>query len=106
MSLTRAVTWRSEGGAGAGPLFVGGGEWWVPPSACSEFLERMEALLRRELGTSVLRPTGHSGGGCISHGESFHTDQGRIYVKINSRAEVGGGGGGGGWEGRLDGGGG
>uniref|UniRef100_A0ACB8EKH0 Fructosamine 3 kinase n=1 Tax=Sphaerodactylus townsendi TaxID=933632 RepID=A0ACB8EKH0_9SAUR len=48
----------------------------------------MEAILRRELGTSVLRPTGHSGGGCISHGESFHTDQGHVYVKVNSRAEA------------------
>ncbi|XP_060090685.1 ketosamine-3-kinase-like [Heteronotia binoei] len=48
----------------------------------------MEDILRRELGTSVLRTTGHSGSGCISHGESFHTDHGRVYVKINSRAEA------------------
>ncbi|XP_015280367.1 PREDICTED: ketosamine-3-kinase [Gekko japonicus] len=48
----------------------------------------MEAVLRRELGTSVLRPVGHSGGGCISHGESFDTDQGPVFVKINSRAEA------------------
>lgn len=50
----------------------------------------MEAALRRELGTSVLRPAGHSGGGCISHGESFHTDHGKVYVKRNDKAEVGG----------------
>ncbi|KAJ6655047.1 hypothetical protein lerEdw1_006100 [Lerista edwardsae] len=48
----------------------------------------MEAALRRELGTSVLRPTGHSGGGCISHGESFHTDHGRVFVKSNCKAEA------------------
>lgn len=50
----------------------------------------MEAALRRELGTSVLRPAGYSGGGCISHGESFHTDHGKVYVKRNDKAEVGG----------------
>ncbi|XP_053152186.1 ketosamine-3-kinase-like isoform X3 [Hemicordylus capensis] len=48
----------------------------------------MEAALRRELGTSVLRRAGHSGGGCISHGESFHTDHGCVYVKSNSKAEA------------------
>ncbi|XP_063148644.1 ketosamine-3-kinase-like isoform X1 [Candoia aspera] len=48
----------------------------------------MEAALRRELGTSVLRPAGHSGGGCISHGESFHTDHGKVYVKRNAKAEA------------------
>ncbi|CAI5766251.1 Hypothetical predicted protein [Podarcis lilfordi] len=48
----------------------------------------MEEALRRELGTSALRPTGHSGGGCISHGESYHTDHGRVFVKSNSRAEA------------------
>ncbi|XP_007433947.1 ketosamine-3-kinase isoform X1 [Python bivittatus] len=48
----------------------------------------MEAALRRELGTSVLRPAGHSGGGCISHGESFHTDHGKVYVKCNAKAEA------------------
>uniref|UniRef100_A0A8C6XP22 protein-ribulosamine 3-kinase n=1 Tax=Naja naja TaxID=35670 RepID=A0A8C6XP22_NAJNA len=48
----------------------------------------MEAALRRELGTSELRPAGHSGGGCISHGESFHTDHGKVYVKRNDKAEA------------------
>ncbi|KAH1183417.1 hypothetical protein KIL84_004909 [Mauremys mutica] len=48
----------------------------------------MEAALKRELGTSVLRPTGHSGGGCISQGQSYDTDGGRVYVKSNSKAEA------------------
>ncbi|KAL7989340.1 hypothetical protein Chor_012006 [Crotalus horridus] len=48
----------------------------------------MEAALRRELGTSELRPAGYSGGGCISHGESFHTDHGKVYVKRNDKAEA------------------
>lgn len=51
----------------------------------------MEEALRRELGTAVLRPTGHLGGGCISQGQSYDTDGGRVYVKSNSKAEVWGG---------------
>uniref|UniRef100_A0A8C3PN18 protein-ribulosamine 3-kinase n=1 Tax=Calidris pygmaea TaxID=425635 RepID=A0A8C3PN18_9CHAR len=48
----------------------------------------MEEALKRELGTAVLRPTGHSGGGCISQGQSYDTDHGRVYVKSNSKAEA------------------
>lgn len=51
---------------------------------CSE----MEALLKRELGTSLLKSTGHSGGGCISEGQSFDTDTGRVFVKINHKNEA------------------
>ncbi|XP_024997351.3 ketosamine-3-kinase isoform X2 [Gallus gallus] len=48
----------------------------------------MEEALRRELGTSVLRATGHLGGGCISQGQSYETDGGRVYVKSNSKPEA------------------
>lgn len=48
----------------------------------------MEAQLKRELGTSVLKPTGYSGGGCISEGQSYDTDNGRIFVKINHKSEA------------------
>ncbi|XP_042739954.1 ketosamine-3-kinase isoform X2 [Lagopus leucura] len=48
----------------------------------------MEEALRRELGTSVLRATGHSGGGCINQGQSYETDGGRVYVKSNSKPEA------------------
>uniref|UniRef100_A0A673GEJ7 Uncharacterized protein n=1 Tax=Sinocyclocheilus rhinocerous TaxID=307959 RepID=A0A673GEJ7_9TELE len=48
----------------------------------------MESLLKRELGTSLLKSTGHSGGGCISEGQSFDTDTGRVFVKINHKNEV------------------
>lgn len=48
----------------------------------------MEALLKRELATSVLKSTGHSGGGCISEGQSFDTDTGRVFVKINHKNEA------------------
>ncbi|XP_035417748.1 ketosamine-3-kinase isoform X2 [Cygnus atratus] len=48
----------------------------------------MEAALKRELGTTVLRATGHSGGGCISQGQSYETDSGRVYVKSNAKPEA------------------
>ncbi|XP_047689036.1 ketosamine-3-kinase isoform X3 [Prionailurus viverrinus] len=47
----------------------------------------MEALLRRELGCDFVKATGHSGGGCISQGQSYDTDRGRVFVKVNSKAE-------------------
>ncbi|XDV13710.1 hypothetical protein PO909_002068 [Leuciscus waleckii] len=48
----------------------------------------METLLKRELATSVLKSTGHSGGGCISEGQSFYTDSGTVFVKINHKSEA------------------
>ena len=48
----------------------------------------MEAKLKKELGTAMLKSTGHSGGGCISEGQSYDTDTGRVFVKINHKSEV------------------
>ncbi|TKS92044.1 Ketosamine-3-kinase [Collichthys lucidus] len=48
----------------------------------------MEAKLKKELGTAVLKSTGHSGGGCISDGQSYDTDTGRVFVKINHKSEA------------------
>nr|KAF6415699.1 fructosamine 3 kinase related protein [Molossus molossus] len=48
----------------------------------------MEELLRRELGCSSVQATGHSGGGCISQGQSYDTDRGRVFVKTNTQAEA------------------
>ena len=48
----------------------------------------MEAQLKRELETSMLKATGHSGAGCISEGQSYDTDNGRVFVKINHKSEV------------------
>ncbi|XP_034046921.1 ketosamine-3-kinase [Thalassophryne amazonica] len=48
----------------------------------------MEAKLKKELGTSVLKLAGHSGGGCISDGQSYDTDTGRVFVKINHKSEA------------------
>lgn len=48
----------------------------------------MEAKLKKELGTAMLKSTGHSSGGCISEGQSYDTDTGRVFVKINHKSEV------------------
>uniref|UniRef100_F7FYS5 protein-ribulosamine 3-kinase n=1 Tax=Macaca mulatta TaxID=9544 RepID=F7FYS5_MACMU len=48
----------------------------------------MEELLRRELGCGSVRATGHTGGGCISQGRSYDTDRGRVFVKVNPKAEA------------------
>uniref|UniRef100_A0A3P8S839 protein-ribulosamine 3-kinase n=1 Tax=Amphiprion percula TaxID=161767 RepID=A0A3P8S839_AMPPE len=48
----------------------------------------MEAKLKKELGTNMLKSTGHSGGGCISEGQSYDTDFGRVFVKINHKSEA------------------
>nr|XP_019591218.1 PREDICTED: ketosamine-3-kinase [Rhinolophus sinicus] len=48
----------------------------------------MEDLLRRELGCGSVKATGHSGGGCISQGQSYDTDIGRVFVKVNAKAEA------------------
>uniref|UniRef100_A0A9L0I4Y2 Fructosamine 3 kinase related protein n=1 Tax=Equus asinus TaxID=9793 RepID=A0A9L0I4Y2_EQUAS len=51
-------------------------------------MANMEALLKRELGCGSVKATGHSGGGCISQGQSYDTDRGRVFVKVNPKAEV------------------
>lgn len=48
----------------------------------------MEAKLKKELGTSVLKSTGHSERGSISEGHSYDTDSGKVFVKINHRSKV------------------
>ncbi|NWZ91077.1 KT3K kinase, partial [Nesospiza acunhae] len=48
----------------------------------------MEEALKRALGTAVLRPTGHTGCGCISQCRSYDTDQGRVFVKSNFQSEA------------------
>nr|KAF6270719.1 fructosamine 3 kinase related protein [Myotis myotis] len=48
----------------------------------------MEELLRRELGCGSVKATGHSGGGCISQGQSYDTDRGRVFVKVNAQPEA------------------
>ncbi|KAM5149609.1 ketosamine-3-kinase isoform 1-T1 [Callospermophilus lateralis] len=47
----------------------------------------MEELLQRELGCRSVKASGHSGGGCISQGQSYDTDIGRVFVKVNPKSE-------------------
>ena len=47
----------------------------------------MEELLRRELRTYRLERLGGSRGG-ISAGESYETDSGKVFVKVNSDSKV------------------
>ncbi|XP_075702234.1 ketosamine-3-kinase-like [Rhinoderma darwinii] len=48
----------------------------------------MEALLEKELSVSGVKLSGHSGGGCISQGQSYDTDRGCFYVKSNHKSEA------------------
>ncbi|XP_040294692.1 ketosamine-3-kinase [Bufo bufo] len=48
----------------------------------------MEELLRKELSVTRVRAAAHSGGGCISQGQSYDTERGRLYVKTNHKAEA------------------
>uniref|UniRef100_UPI00398EED84 ketosamine-3-kinase isoform X1 n=2 Tax=Pristiophorus japonicus TaxID=55135 RepID=UPI00398EED84 len=48
----------------------------------------MENVLKRELNTSGLRALGYAGGGCISQGQSYETDSGRVFVKVNHKSQA------------------
>ncbi|XP_054616161.1 ketosamine-3-kinase isoform X1 [Dunckerocampus dactyliophorus] len=48
----------------------------------------MEAKLKKELGTSMLKSAGQASGGCISEGQSFDTDTGKVFVKINHKSQA------------------
>ncbi|XP_034646135.1 fructosamine-3-kinase isoform X2 [Trachemys scripta elegans] len=48
----------------------------------------MEKLLKTELKTSILKAFGSSGGGYISRGQSYKTDSGRVFVKINHKPQA------------------
>ncbi|XP_061556723.1 ketosamine-3-kinase [Phycodurus eques] len=48
----------------------------------------MEDKLKKELGTATLKSAGHSGGGCISQGQSYHTDTGKVFVKLNHKSQA------------------
>ncbi|KAF7659952.1 hypothetical protein LDENG_00290550 [Lucifuga dentata] len=48
----------------------------------------MEEKLKKELGTAMVKSTGHAGRGYISEGQSYDTDTGRVFVKINHKDEA------------------
>ncbi|XP_077474592.1 ketosamine-3-kinase isoform X1 [Stigmatopora argus] len=47
----------------------------------------MEEKIKKELGTAMLKSAGNSGGGCISQGLSYHTDTGKVFVKVNHKSK-------------------
>lgn len=51
-------------------------------------LLELEEELRKVLKTSVLTQAGHCQGGFISQALSYDTDRGRVFVKINCRAQA------------------
>lgn len=48
----------------------------------------MENYLKEKLGYTFVKRSGQTGGGCISQGEMYHTDQGQIFVKENTREDA------------------
>ncbi|XP_027519900.1 fructosamine-3-kinase isoform X2 [Chiroxiphia lanceolata] len=48
----------------------------------------MEKILKAELNTNILKAVGSSGGGCISQGQTYETDRGRVFVKINHKPQA------------------
>ena len=54
-----------------------------------EEIMKLEEFLKKSLEYSVVKPTRHRGGGCISQGQSYEVDGGqKIYVKQNSARVV------------------
>ena len=51
-------------------------------------VSKLEEILREELGTTKCKSLGFASGGCINEGQSFDTDQGKIFVKLNEKSEV------------------
>lgn len=51
-------------------------------------VSKLEEILRKELGTTKCKSLGFASGGCINEGQSFDTDQGKIFVKLNEKSEV------------------
>jgi len=45
----------------------------------------MEQFLKNQMGYSFAKRSGQGGGGSISQGEMFNTDQGKVFVKENSK---------------------
>lgn len=45
-------------------------------------------LLKKELKCEKCESLGFESGGCISEGKSFDTDNGKIFVKMNTKSEV------------------
>lgn len=49
---------------------------------------KLEEILKKELHTAKCKAFGFATGGCINEGQSFETDNGKIFVKVNEKSEV------------------
>lgn len=48
----------------------------------------MQEAIKDALKTKTFKPTGATGGGCISQGAAYETDDGLVFVKRNDRYKV------------------
>ncbi|XP_014673529.1 PREDICTED: ketosamine-3-kinase-like [Priapulus caudatus] len=51
-------------------------------------MEELHDEIKLKLGSKTLEPFGHGGGGCISSGQGYTTDHGKVYLKVNSKAKA------------------
>ena len=51
-------------------------------------VRNFEKVLKKELNTAKLQHLGFASGGCINEGQSYDTDHGKIFVKLNEKSEV------------------
>ena len=51
-------------------------------------VSKLEEILQKELNTTKLKPLGFATGGCINEGQSYLTENGKIFVKVNEKSEV------------------
>ena len=51
-------------------------------------VSKLEEILQKELNTTKLKPLGFVTGGCINQGQSYLTENGKIFVKVNEKSEV------------------
>lgn len=49
---------------------------------------KLEEILKKELHTTKCQGLGFASGGCINEGQSFDTDHGKIFVKVNDKSGV------------------
>ena len=49
---------------------------------------KLEEILKKELHTTKCQGLGFAGGGCINEGQSFDTDDGKVFVKVNDKSGV------------------
>ncbi|XP_033126776.1 ketosamine-3-kinase-like [Anneissia japonica] len=48
----------------------------------------MENILKKELGVKTVKCVGSTAGGCISDGQSFETELGKYFLKVNTQSEA------------------